>query len=33
MEMLYAAANVVVSRAGAVTCSELLVTAKPSILV
>jgi UDP-N-acetylglucosamine--N-acetylmuramyl-(pentapeptide) pyrophosphoryl-undecaprenol N-acetylglucosamine transferase len=33
MEMLYAAANVVVSRAGAITCSELLVTAKPSILV
>jgi UDP-N-acetylglucosamine--N-acetylmuramyl-(pentapeptide) pyrophosphoryl-undecaprenol N-acetylglucosamine transferase len=33
MEMLYAAANVVVSRAGTITCSELLVTAKPSILV
>jgi predicted glycosyltransferase len=33
MEMMYAAADVVVARAGAITCSELLVTAKPAILV
>lgn len=33
MEMVYAAADIVVARAGAITCSELLVTAKPAILV
>lgn len=31
--MAYAAADLVVARAGAITCSELLVTGKPSILV
>ncbi|GJP37677.1 hypothetical protein CLOM_g22111 [Closterium sp. NIES-68] len=33
MELAYAAADVVVARAGAVTCSELLATATPCILV
>lgn len=33
MEMMYAAADIVVARAGAITCSELLVTATPAILV
>lgn len=33
MEMVYATADVVVARAGAITCSELLVTATPAILV
>lgn len=33
MDMAYAAADLVVSRAGAMTCSELLVTGKPAILV
>jgi UDP-N-acetylglucosamine--N-acetylmuramyl-(pentapeptide) pyrophosphoryl-undecaprenol N-acetylglucosamine transferase len=33
MEMMYASADVVVARAGAITCSELLVTATPAILV
>lgn len=33
MEMMYAAADVVVARAGAITCSELLVTATPAILI
>lgn len=33
MPEAYAVADMVVSRAGAITCSELLVTAKPSILV
>ncbi|KAB2020415.1 hypothetical protein ES319_D07G067400v1 [Gossypium barbadense] len=33
MNMAYAAADLVVSRAGAMTCSEILATGKPSILV
>ncbi|KAL6607993.1 hypothetical protein ACP70R_041056 [Stipagrostis hirtigluma subsp. patula] len=33
LEMAYAAADVVVSRAGAMTCTEILVTGKPSILI
>ncbi|KAG0626274.1 hypothetical protein M758_2G115800 [Ceratodon purpureus] len=33
MEMMYASADVVVARAGAITCSELLVTATPAILI
>ncbi|KAL2651260.1 hypothetical protein R1flu_019388 [Riccia fluitans] len=33
MQMAYAAADLVVARAGASTCSELLVTRKPSILI
>ncbi|KAL3700466.1 hypothetical protein R1sor_018488 [Riccia sorocarpa] len=33
MHMAYAAADLVVARAGASTCSELLVTGKPSILI
>ncbi|XP_057516797.1 uncharacterized protein LOC130797995 [Amaranthus tricolor] len=33
MDMAYAAADLVVSRAGAMTCSELLVTGKPAILI
>ncbi|XP_020098997.1 uncharacterized protein LOC109717560 [Ananas comosus] len=33
MDMAYAAADVVVSRAGAMTCTEILATGKPSILI
>ena len=33
MDLLYAASDLVVSRAGAVTCSELLVTGAPAVLV
>ncbi|KAL6884644.1 hypothetical protein ACP4OV_010580 [Aristida adscensionis] len=33
LEMAYAAADIVVSRAGAMTCTEILVTGKPSILI
>ncbi|MQM06117.1 hypothetical protein Taro_038942, partial [Colocasia esculenta] len=33
MDLAYAAADVVVSRAGAMTCTEILTTGKPSILV
>ncbi|KAJ7566824.1 hypothetical protein O6H91_02G120100 [Diphasiastrum complanatum] len=33
MEMAFAAADLVVARAGAITCSEILVAGKPSILV
>lgn len=33
MEQMYAAADLVVGRAGAISCSELLVVGKPSILV
>jgi len=33
IELAYAAADVVVSRAGAMTCTEILTTGKPSILV
>jgi UDP-N-acetylglucosamine--N-acetylmuramyl-(pentapeptide) pyrophosphoryl-undecaprenol N-acetylglucosamine transferase len=33
MEQMYAAADLVVARAGAISCSELLVVGKPSILV
>ncbi|XP_062211639.1 uncharacterized protein LOC133912760 [Phragmites australis] len=33
LEMAYAAADVVVSQAGAMTCTEILVTGKPSILI
>ncbi|XP_021727523.1 uncharacterized protein LOC110694665 [Chenopodium quinoa] len=33
MDMAYTAANLVVSRAGALTCTELLVTGKPAILI
>lgn len=33
MDLAYAAADLVVSRAGAMTCSEILATGKPSILV
>lgn len=33
MDTAYAAADLVVSRAGAMTCYEILATGKPSILV
>ncbi|KAK3164483.1 hypothetical protein QOZ80_1AG0019440 [Eleusine coracana subsp. coracana] len=33
LELAYAAADVVVSRAGAMTCTEILVTGKPSVLI
>ncbi|XP_021292353.1 uncharacterized protein LOC110422671 [Herrania umbratica] len=33
MELAYAAADLIVSRAGAMTCSEILATGKPSILI
>lgn len=33
IELAYAAADVVVSRAGAMTCTEILTTGKPSILI
>ncbi|KAK9107067.1 hypothetical protein Syun_023078 [Stephania yunnanensis] len=33
MDLAYAAADLVVSRAGAMTCSEILATGKPSILI
>ncbi|KAK1301974.1 hypothetical protein QJS10_CPB12g00456 [Acorus calamus] len=33
MDLAYAAADLVVSRAGATTCTEILVTGKPSILI
>ncbi|OEL21593.1 hypothetical protein BAE44_0017388 [Dichanthelium oligosanthes] len=33
LEMAYAASDVVISRAGAMTCTEILATGKPSILV
>ncbi|KAK8583693.1 hypothetical protein V6N12_067954 [Hibiscus sabdariffa] len=33
MDMAYAAADLIVSRAGAMTCSEILATGKPAILV
>ncbi|KAI6674225.1 hypothetical protein NL676_002131 [Syzygium grande] len=33
MDMAYAASDVIVSRAGAMTCSEILATGKPSILI
>lgn len=33
MELAYAAADVIVSRAGAMTCCEILAAGKPSILV
>ena len=33
LHLAYAAADLVVSRAGAMTCSEILATGKPSILV
>lgn len=33
MDMAYAASDLIVSRAGAMTCSEILATGKPSILV
>lgn len=33
MDLAYAAADVVVSRAGAMTCTEILTTGKPSILI
>ncbi|KAJ3695675.1 hypothetical protein LUZ60_001052 [Juncus effusus] len=33
MDLAYAAADVIVSRAGAMTCTEILVTGKPAILV
>lgn len=33
MDLAYAAADLVVSRAGAMTCTEILATGKPSILV
>lgn len=33
MDLAYAAADVVVSRAGAMTCTEILATGKPSILI
>lgn len=33
MDLAYAAADLVVSRAGAMTCSEILVAGKPAILV
>ncbi|KAK8452847.1 hypothetical protein SEVIR_5G182900v4 [Setaria viridis] len=33
LEMAYAASDVVISRAGAMTCTEILVTGKPSILI
>lgn len=33
MDLAYAAADLLVSRAGAMTCSEILATGKPAILV
>ena len=33
MDLAYAASDLIVSRAGAMTCSEILATGKPSILV
>uniref|UniRef100_A0A2P2PJ04 Glycosyl transferase family 28 C-terminal domain-containing protein n=1 Tax=Rhizophora mucronata TaxID=61149 RepID=A0A2P2PJ04_RHIMU len=33
MDLAYAAADLIVSRAGAVTCSEILATGKPAILI
>ncbi|XP_026407906.1 uncharacterized protein LOC113303127 isoform X1 [Papaver somniferum] len=33
MDLAYAAADLVISRAGAVTCSEIMATGKPSILI
>lgn len=33
MDMGYGAADLIVSRAGSMTCTELLVTGKPAILV
>ncbi|RRT83072.1 hypothetical protein BHE74_00051285 [Ensete ventricosum] len=33
MDLAYAAADVVVSRSGAMTCTEILTTGKPSILI
>jgi len=33
MDLAYAAADLIVSRAGAMTCYEILATGKPSILV
>ncbi|XP_017974099.1 PREDICTED: UDP-N-acetylglucosamine--N-acetylmuramyl-(pentapeptide) pyrophosphoryl-undecaprenol N-acetylglucosamine transferase [Theobroma cacao] len=33
MELAYAAADLIISRAGAMTCSEILATGKPSILI
>ncbi|KAG0458243.1 hypothetical protein HPP92_023078 [Vanilla planifolia] len=33
MDLAYAAADVVVSRAGAMTCTEILITGKPAILI
>ena len=33
MDLAYAAADLAVARAGAITCSELMVTATPSVLV
>lgn len=33
MDLAYAAADLVVSRAGAMTCTEILATGKPSILI
>ena len=33
MDLMYAAADLVISRAGAITCSELMVTGTPSVLV
>lgn len=33
MDLAYAAADLIVSRAGAMTCCEILATGKPSILV
>jgi hypothetical protein len=33
MDLAYAAADLIISRAGAMTCYEILATGKPSILV
>ncbi|KAM3703163.1 hypothetical protein ACJW31_04G075800 [Castanea mollissima] len=33
MDLAYAAADLIISRAGAITCSEILATGKPSILI
>jgi UDP-N-acetylglucosamine--N-acetylmuramyl-(pentapeptide) pyrophosphoryl-undecaprenol N-acetylglucosamine transferase len=33
MDLAYGAADVVVSRAGAITCSELMVTGSPAVLI
>lgn len=33
MDLAYAAADLIVSRAGAMTCYEILATGKPAILV